>query len=182
MRSFVLIGLLGVLLASTSIAQAHNTSWAWTEAKASKMVVREGKVRLAVGERASLNAELNDAVRLYGALVFAAQQVGDGNAMATFQAVLARYVGARTQVRNGLDIDAASCKGSGAALQGKRFKHFRCSVNSVLLEIPQTQLDYGDRELPLVIEGQPRVIGPLEASLDVHIAGKASITYRQVAR
>jgi hypothetical protein len=85
-------------------------------------------------------------------------------------------------VRNGLDIDAASCKGSGAALQGKRFKHFRCSVNSVLLEIPQTQLDYGDRELPLVIEGQPRVIGPLEASLDVHIAGKASITYRQVAR
>ena len=95
MRSFVLIGLLGVLLASTSIAQAHNTSWAWTEAKASKMVVREGKVRLAVGERASLNAELNDAVRLYGALVFAAQQVGDGNTMATFQAVLARYVGAR---------------------------------------------------------------------------------------
>ena len=182
MRSFILIGLIGVLLASTSIAQAHNTNWAWTEAKAAKMVTNEGKVKLAVGERASLNAELNDAVRLYGALVFAAQQVGDGTAMATFQAVLARYVGARTQVRNGLDIAAASCKGSGAALQGKRFKHFRCSVNSVLLEIPQTQLDYGDRELPLVIEAQPRVIGPLEASLDVHIAGKASITYRQVAR
>jgi hypothetical protein len=26
------------------------------------------------------------------------------------------------------------------------------------------------------------MIGPLEASLDVHIAGKASIAYRQVAR
>ena len=79
MRSFVLIGLLGVLLASTSIAQAHNTRWAWTESKAAKMVARDATVKLAVGERASLAAELNDAVRLYGALVFAAQQVGDGS-------------------------------------------------------------------------------------------------------
>ena len=77
MRSFTLIGLIGVLLASTSIAQAHNTNWAWTEAKASKMVASDATVQLAVAERASLTAELNDAVRLYGALVFAAEQVGD---------------------------------------------------------------------------------------------------------
>ena len=121
-------------------------------------------------------------MRLYGALVFAAQQVGDGSAMATFQGVLARYVHARDQVRNGLDIDAASCKGSGAALQGKRFKHFRCSATSVVLEIPQTQLDYGDQELPMVIEGSPGVVGPLGASLVVHIAGKAAIAYQQLAR
>jgi hypothetical protein len=181
MRSFVLIGLIGALVASTSIAQAQNTNWAWTEAKAAKMVTREGKVRLAVDERASLNAELNGAVRLYKALVFAAQQVGDGSAMATFQGVLARYVHARNQVRSGLDIDAAACKGSGAAQQGKRFKHFRCSATSVALEIPQTQLDYGDQELPTVIEGSPRIVGPLGANLDVRVAGKASITYRQLA-
>jgi hypothetical protein len=182
MRSFVLIGLIGALLASTSIAQAHNTTWAWTEAKAAKMVTRDGKVRLATAERASLNAELNDAVRLYKALVFAAEQVSDGSAMATFQGVLARYVRARDQVRSGLDIDEAACKGSGAALQGKRFKHFRCSATSVVLEIPQTQLDYGDQELPTVIEGSPRVVGPLGASLVVHIAGKAAIAYQQLAR
>ncbi|MET0938629.1 MAG: hypothetical protein ABWY51_05340 [Gaiellaceae bacterium] len=182
MRSFILIGLIGALLASTSIAQAHNTRWAWTESKAAKMVTRDATVKLAVGERASLTAELNDAVRLYGALVFAAQQVGDGSAMATFQGVLARYVSARHQVRSGVEIDAAACKGSGAALQGNRFKHFRCSVTSVVLEIPQTALDYGDQELPAVIEGSPRIIGPLAASLDVHVAGKASIAYREVVR
>ena len=181
MRSVVLIGLIGTLVASASIAQAHNTRWAWTESKAAKMVTRDGKVRLAAGERASLNAELNEAVRLYGALVFAAQQVGDGSAMATFQGVLARYVHARNQVRNGLDIDAAACKGSGAA-QGKRFKHFRCSATSVALEIPQTELDYGDKELPTVIEGSPRIVGPLGADLVVHVAAKASIAYQQVGR
>ena len=182
MRSFTLIGLIGVLMASTSIAQAHNTRFAWTEAKAAKMVARDATVRLSAAERASLATELNDAVRLYGALVFAAQEVGDGRAMATFQAVLARYDRARDQVRNGLGIAAAACKGSGAAMQGKRFKHFRCSVTSVVLEIPQTELDYGDQELPTVIEGSPRLIGPLESQLDVHVAGKASISYRQVAR
>ena len=181
MRSVVLIGVIGTLFVSTSIAQAHHTPWAWTEAKAAKMVTSEGKVRLAAGERASLNAELNGAVRLFGALVFAAQQVGDGSAMATFQTVLARYVRARDQVRNGLDIDAAGCKGSGAPLQGKRYKHFRCSATSVVLEIPQTQLDYGDKELPTVIESSPRIVGPLVANLQVHVAGQASLAYRQLA-
>ena len=182
MRSLILIGLLGVLLASTSTAQAHSTRWAWTESKAAKMVTRDATVKLASGERSSLGAELNDAVRLYGALVFAAQQVGDGPAAATFQAVLVRYVGARDQVRNGLGIGAAACKGSGTAVQGNRFKHFRCSVTSVSFEIPQIELIYGDQELPSVIEGSPRIIGPLAAGLDVHVAGKASIAYRKVAR
>ena len=102
--------------------------------------------------------------------------------MATFQSVLARYVRARDQVRNGLGIATAACKGSGVALQGKRFKHFRCPVTSAVLEIPQTEVVYGDQELPTVIEGSPRVIGPLAASLDIHIAGKASISYRPVVR
>ena len=181
MRGVVLIGLIGALSVSTSIAHAHHTPWAWTEAKAAKMVTSEGKVRLAASEQASLNAELNSAVRQYGALVFAAQQVGDGPAMATFQAVLARYVRARDQVRNGIDIDSASCKGSGAPQQGKRYKHFRCSATSAVLEIPQTELDYGEQELPTVIESSPRIIGPLSANLQVHVAGKTSLAYQQLA-
>ena len=182
MARFFILGLIGTLFASTSIALAHNTRYAWKEAKAGKMVVRDATIRISASERASLMPELNDAVRLYGALVFAAQQVGDGKATATFQALLARYVRARDQVRNGFEIGASVCKGSGAALQGKRYKHFRCTATSEALEIPQAELDYGDQELPLVIEGQPRFIGPLEANLDVHVAGKASIAYRQVAR
>ena len=68
MRSFVLIGLLGVPLASTSIAQAHSTRSAWTASKAEKMVAHDATVPLAFGERASLLPELNRTVRLYGAL------------------------------------------------------------------------------------------------------------------
>ena len=135
MRSFVLIGLSECFSASTSIAQAHNTSWAWTEAKASKMVAREGKVRLAVGERASLNAELNGAVRLYGPWSSPRSRWGtggDGDVPGlSWPGTSARAI------RYGMvSIDAAACKGSGAALQGKRFKHFRCSVTSVAARDP----------------------------------------------
>jgi hypothetical protein len=34
----------------------------------------------------------------------------------------------------------------------------------------------------MVIESSPRIVGPLESQLDVHVAGKASISYRQVAQ
>ena len=120
MRSFTLIGLIGVLLASTSIAQAHNTRWAWTESKAAKMVARDATVKLAVGERASLTAELNDAVRLYGAprlrRAAGGRQGGDGDVPVRPGPVSSR---ARDQVRSGLGIDAAACKGSGTAAAGQ---------------------------------------------------------------
>ncbi len=102
--------------------------------------------------------------------------------MLTFERLLGRYVRARNQVRDGLDIDAAVCRGSGAAMPGKRFKHFRCAVTSEVLEIPQTEVVYGDQELPTVIERPPRVIGPLQAELDVHVIGKTSIAYRQIGQ
>jgi hypothetical protein len=178
MRTIVLIGLIGALFASSSIALAHNTRYAWTEAKAGKMVVRDATLRLSASERASLEGELKDAVRLYWALQFAAEQVGDRNAMSTFQSLLARYRRALDQVQDGLAIDAATCNGSGAAVKDNRFKHFRCAVTSEVVEIPSTELDYGDRELPIVIESAPRVIGPFQASLGVHVTGKSSMTYR----
>jgi hypothetical protein len=178
MRRFFILGVVGTVLVSTSIAFAHNTQWAWTEGKAGKMVVRDATVRLAAAERESLEGELEDAVRLYWALQFAADQVGDRNAMSTFQGYLARYRKALDQVQDGLGIAAAACKGSGAALQGNRYKHFRCAVTSELVEIPSTEVDYGDRELPIVIEGAPRILGPFQASLSVHVTGKSSMTYR----
>ena len=153
MRSFVLIGLLGVLLASTSIAQAHNTRWAWTESKAAKMVTRDATVKLAVGEQASLTAELNDAVRLYGALVFAAQQVGDGSAR---QRSRASWPGTSTCATRCGTVSGSTPPHARA--QGRRYRGTASSTSavrrtSVVLEIPQTQLDYRDQELPTVIEG-----------------------------
>lgn len=187
MRSFVLIGLIGALCASTSIAQAHNTRSSWTVAKAETLVAYDATVPpLSAAERSSLLPELNRTVRLLGGLRLAAYDVGaetgDWEAWFTFQNLLERYVRARNHVRDGLGIDAAACEGSGAAMPGKRFKHFRCTVTSGVLEIPSAEVDYVDRVLPTVIEGPPRVIGPLEAQLDVHVTGKTSIAYRQVTR
>ena len=73
MRSFVLIGLIGALFASTPIAQAHNTRSSWTAAKAETLVAYDATVPpLSAAERASLLPELNRTVRLYGALRLAA--------------------------------------------------------------------------------------------------------------
>jgi hypothetical protein len=191
MRSFILIGLIGALFASTSIAQAHNTRSWWTEAKAETLVAYDATVApLSAAERASLLPELDRTVRLLGALRLAAWDLEDGEvwdledeeALLTFHRLLDRYVRARNQVRDGVSIEAAACKGSSTAMPGKRFKHFRCAVTSAVLEIPQIEVEFGDQEHPTVIEGPPRIIGPLDAQLDVHVIGKTSIAYRQVGR
>jgi hypothetical protein len=178
MRRYFILGVVGTVLVSTSIALAHNTRYAWTEGKAGKMVVRDATVRLPATERASLEGELKDAVRLYGALYLAAREVEDWNAASIYQSHLVRYQRALVLVQRGVDVAAAACKGSGAAMQGNRFKHFRCAVTSDALEVPTTALDYGDRELPLVIERAPRILGPFQATLSVHVTGKSSMTYR----
>jgi hypothetical protein len=188
MRSFILIGLIGALLASTSIAQAHNTRSWWTEAKAETLVAYDATVPpLSAAERASLLPEMNRTVRLLGGLRLAAYDLaaedgGDWEVWLSFQQLLERYVRARNQVRDGVAIAAAACKGSGPAMPGKRFKHFRCAVTSEVLEIPQIDVEFGDQELPTVIERPPHIIGPLKAKLEVHVTGKTSIAYRQVGR
>ena len=136
--------------------------------------------------------ELDAIVRSFGALRLAAYEVGDApdtprvaknsarEAWLTFHRLLERYVRARNQVRDGVGIDAAACRGSGGAMPGKRFKHLRCAVTSAVLEIPQVEVVYGDQQLPTAIQGPPRY-RPLEAEPDVHVTGKTSIAYRQVA-
>jgi hypothetical protein len=34
-------------------------------------------------------------------------------------------------------------------------------------------------QLPTAIDGPPRIIGPLEAQLDVHVTGRSSMRYAQ---
>lgn len=180
MRRFIIIGLAGALLAVSSVASAHNGRWAWAEWKARQTVVRDASVRLPAAEAAPLARELRESVRLYRGLLLATAHQRDGDVEGVYQSLLARYTKALDQVENGLVLDAAACKGTGTALQSVRYKHYRCAVTSESLEIPTAQLDYGDRDLPLVIEGAPRVVGPLEADLDVHVTGKSSIAFRQM--
>jgi hypothetical protein len=69
----------------------------------------------------------------------------------------------------------------GKATQANRFKHFRCSVTSETLEIPTAVIvpPKPGSELPTAIPGPPRIVGPLEAQLEVHVIGRSAMRYAQ---
>ena len=112
-----MLGLVAVLLGSAAVAQASGTSWAWTESKARQMVARKATVKVPAPLRASLASELLAGVRLYSGLQMAAMEVGDVDALATFQHLEARYRSALETLRNGLQIQTAACTGLGVAVQ-----------------------------------------------------------------
>jgi hypothetical protein len=175
-----MLGLVAVLFGVASAAQASTGRWAWTEAKARQMVTQKATVQVPAPLRASLVSELQAAVGLYSALQFAAMDVGDVDALATFQRLGVRYRRALETLRNGLQIQAAACTGLGVAVRGNRFARFRCPVTSMPLEIPTVELDFHDRVLPEAVERPPRVEGPFQALLDIRVTGKSAFTYRQL--
>jgi hypothetical protein len=181
-RVFVVI--CAVLTASigVSIAAAASvrSSVAWTESKAERVVVRDATVRLAPSEKASLERELLDAVRLYTALELAARDEGNSEAAAAYHRIAYKFGRALKNVRSGLGVDEAECTGSGRA-QGGRFTRFRCGVTSEELQIPAVEFVYSeDGSLREVIEGEQRSLGTFQAMLDVRITGKSGISYRQL--
>jgi hypothetical protein len=180
MRRFFIIGLIGALLASTSIAFAHNTPWAWTQPGAARMVRSDATVQLPRAEKASLESELRQRVRLYLLLATAEGEVGVPDAV--FGELYRQNLHAIRKVRNGLAIVAAACKGSGKAIQANRFKHFRCSATSETIEIPTAEIVPPEpgSELPTAIDGPPLVVGPLEAQFDIHVTGRSWMRYAQV--
>jgi hypothetical protein len=176
----VILGVAAVAFVSTSVALAQSTRWAWTEPKAERIVAQDATVRLQRSDRA-MEAELLASARLYGGLALAAQEANDPNAAQVFRSLADRFGKALDAVRNGVTIDAAACKGTGTAEKGRLFRRFRCAARSELLGIPSVELvDSGKDELPTVIEGPPRILGPWRAQLDVRVNGRSAMTYRQV--
>ena len=173
--------LVGIALVSTSMAVAHNTAWSWSPSRAAQIVVADAVVQLPAEERGTLVAEIRQARSAYVLAETIASEEGDWFAAAMYHNLVFRFTTARDKVLGGLGIDKARCTGVGRASKG-RFKHFQCAVTSQFVEIPTVaRIDReGDRQV--VVEGPPRLLGPLEVSLDVHVTGKTSITYRQVAR
>ena len=90
-----------------------------------------------------------------------------------------RLTKALDKVRGGLGVDSARCTGVGRAAKG-RFKHFRCAVTSQFVEIPTVASIERDGDKQIVVEGPPRLVGPLEAQFDVHVTRKAGGAYRQL--
>ena len=172
----MLIAGIGVSIAAAASAR----SIAWTESKAERIVARDATVHLAPSEKASLERELLDAVRLYNALELAARDEGNSEAATAYHRIAYKFGRALKNVRSGLGVDEAECSGSGRA-QGGRFARFRCGVTSEELQIPAVEFVYAeDGSLREVIEGEQRSLGAFQARLDVRVTGKSVIAYRQL--
>ena len=174
--SFVaLVSLVGV-----SAASAHGTHWAWTEPKAEKVVLRDATIRLPQLSRETLEKELSSSIALFRNLENLAWEARDDQAAARFHNLRYRLSTALGKLQGGLRVDTVECTGSSAALPNRRFKHFRCPSSSEALEIPSVEVTWEERaNLPTVVEGPARTVGPVQARLDVHVTGKSAIAYRQ---
>jgi hypothetical protein len=181
MNRLIVFSLFGIVLASTSTAVAHNTPWAWSPPRAAQMVIADAIVQLPSAARTSLEAEIRSSRSAYLLAEMIASEEGDWFAAGMYHNLVFRLTKALERVQKGLSVDRARCTGVGRASKG-RFKHFRCAVNSQLVEIPTVARIDREADREIVVEGPPRIIGPLGTSLDVHVAGKASIAYRQVVR
>ena len=181
MNRLIVLGLVGIVLTSASTAVAHNTPWAWSPPRAAQMVIADVVVQLPAAERGALETEIGEARSKYLLAEMIATEEGDWFAAGMYHNLVLRLTKALDKVQKGLNVDTARCKGVGRVSKG-RFKHFQCAVSSQYVEIPTVARIDREADRQIVVEGPPRIIGPLGASLDVHVAGKASITYRQVAR
>lgn len=177
MHRTIIFSMIGVVLASASTALAHNTPWAWKPSRAAQMVVSDATLQLPAAERASLLAEIREARSRYLLDEMIATEEGDWLAAGMYHNLVVRLTKARDTVQSGFGLDRARCAGLGRAVSG-RFKHFRCSVSSQFVEIPVVDRIDRDGDRQLVVEGPARVVGPLRATLDVHVTGKAALSYR----
>ena len=84
------------------------------------------------------------------------------------------------RVQQGLAIDKAACVGIGSSSADNRFNRFRCAVTSAELEIPSAVVTWDGDLITGVVEGEPRMLGPFDANLDVRITGRSTIAARQV--
>jgi hypothetical protein len=177
----VTLGVAAVAFVFTAVALAGSPRWVWTEPHAERIVARDAKVRLQGPDRA-LEAQLRASARLYGGLMLAAQEANDPSAAGVFRSLAYRFRTALDAVQSGVRIGAADCKGSGNAEQGRRFKRFRCTATSRLVEVPSVELvGLEKEELPTVIERPASILGPWRAQLDVRVTGRSAMTYRQLA-
>ena len=179
MRGFIALSLVGIVLASTSAALAHNTPWSWSPPRAAQMVVSDAIVQLPAAERAALEAEIGKARSEYLLAEMIASEEGDWFAAGMYHNLVSRLTKALDKIRQGFGVDKARCAGVGRAAKG-RFKHFRCSVSSLSVEIPTVASIERDGDKQIVVEGPPRLVGPLVAQLDVHVRGKMAISYRRL--
>lgn len=181
MRRALLV--ISLLAASASIAPAHVTPYSWTAARANVMLPDAVTIALPADVKASLQAELTPLIERFRLLELIAQQErGDWLAAGTYANYVKRLRDARERVQKGLPLDTPRCAGSGRAVKGKRFTHFRCEATSYVLEVPTVELREGEvGALPQAIEGEIRRFGPYRAVFVLHVTGPGKLFARRLS-
>jgi hypothetical protein len=177
MRSCIALSVVGVALACVTAALAHNTPWSWSPGRAAQIVVADVTVHLPAAERTAVEAEIRSARSQYALAEMIAYEEGDWLAQGMYHNLVTRLTKALDKVQRGFGIDTARCTGIGRAVKG-RFKHFRCSITSQSAEIPTVASVERNGDKQIVVEGPPRLVGPIEVQLQVHVKGKSTISYR----
>jgi hypothetical protein len=188
----VMLLALGALAASATLAWAHGTAHSWTVTKARVMLQEGTNVALTADQRAAAGAEIDAWLTKLRPLLLTAQALYESTQNPeyarlgqTYDSTIDRFEKAKATLAAGLSIDSTKCGGQGKAIVGKftekaggaverRYKHFRCNATSYALEIPNIELVPGAvPSAPEVVEGQRRLIGPLQAVFTVHVTGKS---------
>ena len=173
---------IGVLAATASVAVAASTPPAWTTAKAQVMLPDLATIPVPQSVKDPLVSELQALLDQFRLLQLTAQQEqNDWLLAATYGNYILRFKKARDALLAGLSIDSAKCVGQGKALSGKRYKRFRCSATSYVLEMPTVELRPVAGGLPEVVEKEPRRIGPYDAVFAVHVRGKTRADVKRIS-
>ena len=185
-------------LAGSAVALAHNTPYSWSVSKARVMLQEGTNISLPSDQRRALEADLNALLDKFRPLKLTAQSSYESTQdpvysrlAQTYDTYIKRLELARKAIGMGLSIDSAKCVGQGKAVVGnfsekpglveKRYKHFRCSASSYVLEIPNVEFAPGpDPFVPEVVEGPRRLIGPLSAVFTVHVRGNSRMLSQRV--
>jgi len=175
----VVVAALSLVVASS--AMGHDNGGTWSERKAERVAKRDATVRVPRSLDARVQEELWTLIARYRTLEQVALDLNDQQAASRIHNIRYRYSTALLHIEEGLGITVARCDGTGPAVNGSSFRHFRCSVTSKRLEIPSVELVYHDENtLPEIVERAPQRYGPYEATLLLHATGASSIAFRQL--
>ena len=113
----------------TATTQAHNTKWSWSESYAEGRVIKVVKYRDPYGELSRAEAVLREAQQRHDVVKRQSDSCSCGydelTAAISDLSVAEDYY---AEAKNGHPAVRADCTGSGPAVGGFRFKHFRCVV------------------------------------------------------
>lgn len=129
LRLVVLLAI-GMALVFATVAQAHTTKWSWTESYAEARVVKTVRYKDASGQAVTDAQAVYDEAKQRYDIVKRQSDACSCNYAELSRAISDLSIAQQnlSEAKQGYPVVDATCIGSGPAVNGIRFKHFRCVV------------------------------------------------------